>query len=318
MYYTTFMVALKYKIILNPIAGQGFAGQRIPEINSLLRFHGIDYELFLTTRVWHAAELARDASCEGFDVVISAGGDGTVNEVINGLMLAQERGDKVPVLGCLSIGRGNDFSYGSDIPSDLVSCIEVIVRNHIRPIDVGKVIGGNYPQGRYFGNGIGIGFDTIVGLEAAKMKYFHGFMAYVFGALRTFILYPKAPEMKIFCDYGIIEQSSHQLSIMNGKRMGGVFFMAPNANNHDGLFDLCLAKRINRLEMLILIAHYLKGTQATSSLIKIERSRKYEITAVKGSLVVHADGETICTNGTSLLVECFPSTLQIICEADNV
>ena len=96
-------------------------------------------------------------------------------------------------------------------------------------MDVGRITGGDYPKGRYFANGVGIGFDTIVGLEAAKLKKVHGFMAYVIGAARTFLIYPKAPLVRLAHDNGLIEQESHQISIMNGKRMGGTFFMAPHS-----------------------------------------------------------------------------------------
>ncbi len=311
------MALQRYKIILNPTAGKGAAGERIPEVNTLLRQQGLDYEIFLTQRVWHAAELARDAKSEGFDVVVSAGGDGTVNEIINGLMIAKERGEALPAMGCLSLGRGNDFSYGADIPGNLAPGVEVLARDQRRPMDVGRITGGNFPQGRYFGNGIGAGFDTIVGLEAAKMKHVHGFMAYVFGALKTFILYPNAPDIILTHDKGVFTQPSHQISIMNGKRMGGTFFMAPDAKNYDGLLDLCLASRLTRRAMITLMGHYMKGTQALHPSIQIERSATYQISAPHGGLVVHADGETICTDGYSLLVECLASQIQMICQAGN-
>jgi diacylglycerol kinase (ATP) len=304
----------RYKVIINPIAGKGKAAERIPEVEARLREYKLDYEIQVTKDVWHAAELARDAGREGFTVVVSGGGDGTANEVINGLMLAKNRGERIPAMGILSIGRGNDFSYGADIPKDLASCIEVLRLDRRRPLDVGQVKGGFYPEGRYFGNGIGVGFDTIVGLEAAKLTHVHGFMAYVIGALKTFIMYPEAPEVSVAFDSMVIEQPSHQISIMNGKRMGGTFFMAPEAKNYDGLFDLCMAERLSRREMVALIARYTKGTQASHKKMKTARSARYDISAPQGGLVVHADGETICTDGKALSVECLPGQIEIICD----
>jgi lipid kinase, YegS/Rv2252/BmrU family len=299
-------------IVLNPTAAKGKAAERIPEVEALLRQRKIDYDLRVTQGVWHAAELAKGAGAAGYDVVVAAGGDGTVNEVVNGLMLARDSGAHIPALGVLSIGRGNDFSYGADVPADLAGCIEALAGGEQRPMDVGRVTGGDYPDGRYFGNGIGVGFDTIVGLEAAKLKRVHGFMAYVIGALRTFILYPRAPEVRVEHDAGVISQASHQISILNGKRMGGTFFMAPTACNHDGLFDLCMAEKLRRGEMVGLIVRYTKGTQAEHPKIKALRSSRYAIEAPEGGLVVHADGETICTDGRSLLIECLPSRVSIV------
>jgi diacylglycerol kinase (ATP) len=311
------MSSLRYKVVLNPTAGKGNAAERIPEVNSLFRAHGLDYEIFLTNGVGHAAELACNSSREGFDVIISAGGDGTANEVINGLMTSFSRGESLPALGNLSIGRGNDFAYGADIPGNLPECVKILVQDNRRPMDVGRVTGGDYPQGRFFGNGIGIGFDTIVGLEAARMKHVHGFMAYVFGAVKTLIKYPDAPNVVITCDADVYAQPSHQISIMNGKRMGGTFFMAPQAKNYDGLLDMCLASRLTRRDMISLVGHYIKGTQDRHPLIKTACSSRYEIKAPNGGLVVHADGETICTNGNNLIVECLSNQLMIICDVNK-
>ncbi len=309
------MTSTKHIIILNPIAAKGKASERIPRIEALFKERGIDYDLRVTQGVWHAAELARDAGRAGYGVVVAAGGDGTVNEVVNGLMLALERGERLPTLGVLAVGRGNDFAYGADVPPSLEEGVEVIASRSSRPMDVGKVTGGDYPMGRYFGNGIGIGFDTIVGLEAAKLTHVHGFMAYVIGALRTFVMYPKAPLVRLERDGETLEMASHQISIMNGKRMGGTFFMAPHAANYDGLFDLCMAERVKRREMIALIVRYTRGTQEKSPKIRTGRAARYSITAPNGGLVVHADGETICVDGFSLLVECLPSRLRIFCKA---
>jgi YegS/Rv2252/BmrU family lipid kinase len=286
-------------------------------MEALLKAKGIEYELRVTQRVWHAAEIARDAGSGGFGIVVAAGGDGTVNEVVNGLMLAQDRGEDIPALGVLSIGRGNDFSYGADVPGNLVDCVEVLAAGKTRPMDVGRVSGGDYPQGRYFANGIGVGFDTIVGLEAAKLKRVHGFMAYVIGALRTFIIYPDAPDMRFEHDGGVLAKASHEMSIMNGKRMGGTFFMAPHSVNSDGLFDFFFADRLTRRDMIDLMLRLTKGTQEGHPKIETGRSSRIAITAQSGGLVVHADGETICTDGESILVECLPSRLNIVCRAES-
>lgn len=272
----------------------------------------VDLRVEVTRRRGHGADLAREAVAQGLDVVVTLGGDGTVNEVVNGLMLAAERGEEPPAMGALTVGRGNDFAYGADVPAELGACVEALAAGESRLMDVGRVVGGDYPQGRYFANGIGIGFDTIVGLEAAKLKHVHGFMAYVIGALRTFIIYPTAPVVRLRHDGGEISQKSHQISIMNGKRMGGTFFMAPQASNHDGLFDLCMAGELSRGDMVGLIARYTKGSQAGHPKITLGRSSRFSIEALEGALVVHADGETICVDGRSLEVECLAGRIDMI------
>ena len=315
IHYTYAMKSIeRILIILNPTAGKGKAGQHREEIEGLLQAAGVNYDIKLTERPGHATEIARLAGSEGYAVAVAGGGDGTVNEVINGLILAGIEGKPVCELGVLPVGRGNDFAYGADIPKDLADSIAVLVGSYKRPLDVGLIKGGDYPGGKHFGNGIGVGFDTIVGLEAAKMRRVQGFMAYVLGALKTFIIYPLAPLVEIRFNGSTITQKSHQISIMNGKRMGGTFFMAPQARNNDGQLDLCMAGELSRSSMISLMVHYTKGTQAQHPSIRIDRAPSYQISAPEGGLIVHADGETICTNGRALSVECLPGKLTIRCQ----
>jgi YegS/Rv2252/BmrU family lipid kinase len=306
------MAPKRYLVILNPIAGKGKAAERIPEVEAFFTSRKLEYELRLTKGVWHAAELAREAAREGFAAVVAAGGDGTVNEVVNGLMLSHNRGDEIPEMGVLAVGRGNDFAYGADIPEGLEACVEAIVKGESRPMDVGLVVGGDYPQGRYFANGLGAGFDTIVGLAAAKMKV-HGFMAYVFGAVKTFVEYPPAPEVRVTFDGSEIACRSHQVSIMNGKRLGGAFFYAPWAENHDGLLDVMVTEELTRRQMVSFILSISKGEHGRRTDVRFGRGSRIGIEAPGGGLVVHADGETICVNGSSLQVECLPSRVRMIC-----
>ena len=98
-------------------------------------------------------------------MVVAAGGDGTLNEVLNGLMCASTSQDDRPALGTIPIGRDNDFSFGMDVPHDIEAVCQLLASGECRPIDVGLVKGGDYPEGRYFGNGVGIGFDAVVGFE---------------------------------------------------------------------------------------------------------------------------------------------------------
>jgi diacylglycerol kinase (ATP) len=304
----------KHKVILNPVAGQGAGARRRSELERLLAECDIPYDLQLTERPMHAAEIAGQAVRDGFEVVVAVGGDGTGNEVLNGLMRSAKEVPRLPALGLLSVGRGNDFAFGAGVPATLAEGCRCLARGYRRPMDVGLVVGGDYPEGRYFGNGIGVGFDTIVGLEAAKMRRIHGFLAYVLGALKTMFLYYRAPLVRIERDGQVVEQKALQTSVMNGRRMGGTFYMAPEARNDDGLLDLCIAGEPRRAEMIGIILRYMKGTQAESPYITVGRTQAITLTALEGDLVVHSDGETVCTRGRSLRVECIPRAVEVLCE----
>jgi YegS/Rv2252/BmrU family lipid kinase len=304
----------KYKIIANPVAGRGAGDRCIPQIERALSEYGLDFHIVRTERPWHAAELAQEAAAEGYDVVVAAGGDGTANEVLNGLMQAKQSGSSPCAMGVLCVGRGNDFAYGAGIPADLDEGCQVLAQDYRRTIDVGRALGGDYPEGRYFGNGIGIGFDAVVGFEAVKMTRLHGFPSYIVAALKTMFLYYKAPLVTI--EYGdqTIRQRSLMVSVMNGRRMGGGFMMAPEGEPDDGLLDLCIARQVGRARIFYLIFHFMQGTQANQEPIQTGRARGVVVTAVDGTLPAHADGETLCTAGQRLEMELLPSQIEIICQ----
>ncbi len=302
-----------YKIILNPIAGNGNGLKASPQIVKLLNQHNLSFDLVQTERVGHGIELTRQAVKDGFNTIIAAGGDGTVNEVINGLMLCKQEGLTIPPLGVLCVGRGNDFAGSMGIPADLEVGVQALVDDHRRSIDIGKVTGGIYPEGRYFGNCVGIGFDAITTIEVHKLPRWGGFLAFLAAVLKTVFLYNKAPLATTVYDEKTLTQRSLLISIMNGRRLGGGFYMAPNSMPDDGLFDLCIAEQMSSFEVIKMIPHFTRGDQATQPAIKTGQAAHIAITAVDGPLPAQTDGEIICVDGTHLEIEVLPLQLEIIC-----
>jgi YegS/Rv2252/BmrU family lipid kinase len=300
------------RIIVNPISGRGTGERSIPAIERLLHGHGFEFELVRTERPWHAAELAQQAAADGCPLVVAAGGDGTANEVLNGLMRVRLAEGRAPIMGILSVGRGNDFAYGVGVPLGPAQGCEALVRDRRRTIDVGRVAGGLYPEGRFFGNGVGIGFDAVVGFEALKLKRLHGFASYIVAALKTIFLYYRAPRVQIEFDGQERTRSALMVSVMNGRRLGGGFMMAPQGSMQDGLFDLCIANQVSRARILALIPRFMQGTQASHPAIETARTREVQVTALEGVLPAHADGETLCTDGTRLTLELLPQQLELI------
>jgi len=284
----------------------------VPFIEQTLTSHRLDFDLVRTEEPWHAVRLAEQAVADGFEVVVAVGGDGTANEVLNGLMRAKQAGGGSAAMGVLSVGRGNDFAFGVGIPRDLAAACRVLAQNERRWIDVGRVVGGDYPDGRYVGNGVGVGFDTVVGLVAQKMKHLRGFFGYFVATLKTVFLYFRAPTVQITVDEETMTQAALMVAVMNGRRVGGGFMMAPQAKLDDGLLDFCIADQVNRLRIFTLIPHFIKGTQATQPEIRTGRARRVVVTAVKGVLPGHADGETLCTEGEQLAIELLPRQLEVL------
>ena len=303
----------RHKIIVNPTSGRGAGGESIPVLEAGLKQAGLAYDLVRTERPWHAVELAREAAAAGYEVVVAVGGDGTANEVLNGLMLAREANPRLrPVMGVVSVGRGNDFAFGAGIERGAQAGLAALAAGRRVPMDVGRVTGGLFPQGRYFGNGVGVGFDAVVGFEAVKLKRLTGFPSYIVAALRTIFLYFRAPRVRIETDSGPLELSALMVSIMNGRRMGGGFMMAPSALIDDGLFDLCIARQVSKAGIFALIPRFMKGTQGSHPAIVTARTKRITVTALEGVLPAHADGETLSTDGTRLVVEIVPRPIEII------
>lgn len=290
-----------FVLILNPTAGKGHAAQRKPEIEAFFNDNKLNYTTEVTEKPGHAIDLAKKYASQENTIIVAAGGDGTCNEIVNGMMLAKkDHPDLMPIMAVLAIGRGNDFAFSVGVPTELGADLDQLIHGKTHPMDVGEVKGGNYPQGRYFGNGIGVGFDAIVGFEAAKMNHVHGAAGYGIGAIKTLIKYPKAPEIEMTVDGKVIHEQPAMVSVMNGRRMGGAFFMAPDGKFDDGLFDYSMTRQGKRLKLLSGIVDYTKGTQARRDDTQTGSGKHIHIKALSGTLAVHADGETVCEAGKEL------------------
>jgi YegS/Rv2252/BmrU family lipid kinase len=303
----------KLLVILNPIAGKGKALKEYPKIDGFLRDHRENYEIILTKGPGDAIEIARNYPLEKDTAVVAAGGDGTCNEVVNGLLTRKDPLPFPPLFGHLPIGRGNDFSYTALGPVDLGRALEILIQRKTAPLDAGYVAGGYFPEGRYFVNGLGIGFDTKVGLEAVKMKRVHSGLSYVFGAIVMVVRYPPSPVLEITYDGKTITEEAIIVSLMNGRRMGGSFIMGPKANLNDGALDICVVKHRPRRKIVKVILSYTKGTQEKCEGVTMDRAVNFSLKAIRGGMTAHCDGETVCLDGKELSINCRPGVLRLIC-----
>ncbi len=319
----------KYKVILNPAAGHGNGRKALPVITRLLANCGLEFDLSQTEGVGHALALARQAVADNFDVVVAAGGDGTVNEVVNALMACKESGAQPPALGILCVGRGNDLAYSLGIPIELEPACQALAEDGRRWIDIGRLssgvdlqgktipLRGCIPQGRYFANCVGIGFDAIVTIEVAKLPRWGGFASFLVGIFKTVFLYNHAPMAIIEVAGQKITQRSLMISIMNGRQLGGGgFIMAPDSRPDDGQLDLCIAEQMGTLAVFRMIPYFAKGTQATQPTVKMARASRVTITAQDGPLPAHTDGEIISTEGRRLEVELLPRQIEVVCKLE--
>jgi YegS/Rv2252/BmrU family lipid kinase len=303
------------KVIVNPAAGKGAGRRQAKEIRARLAANGIDGDLAFTEGSGHAIEMAREASLAGCKVVVAAGGDGTTNEVINGLMGAKEKGGGA-ALGVIGLGTGNDFTYAARIPEDLDGACRCLAQGHRRWMDIAHVKGGDWPCGRYVGNGVGVGFDVKATVEVRKIKRLTGTPAFVLAALKTLFLCFDAPMITVQTDDRTVTGRFLMISIMNGRRLGGGFYVTPEALPDDGMFDLTLAMQTTRLTILRLMAMYMRGTQLSHPSVSGMRAHRIVVRA-EGGLASHADGEIFITDGQYIELEMLPRQLQVVCEPEG-
>ncbi len=306
----------RYKVIVNPTAGRGAALRAIPAIQEALSERRLQFDLVCTECPWQAADLAESAILHGFDTLVSAGGDGTTNEIINGILRARQAGLGSAALGVIPIGGGNDFAFGTGLPLNFQASIRNLAERETRMIDSGYLAGGQYPEGRFFGNGVGIGFDAVVSFIASK-KRLRGFTGYLIAVVQTIYKYFKAPMVKIDLDGEVITQPALMVSIMNGRRMAGGFLMAPNAVQSDGLLDLVIASDVPPSVIWRLIPRFLQGTQLGHPAITVRQAQKVVVEALDGKLPVHADGEEISEGCQQITVEIVPNAIELVCPASN-
>ncbi len=296
------------KVILNPVAGRGYGARAEPKLRHLLASEGLDFDLERTAEPGHARSLAERAASDGFGIVAAAGGDGTVNEVLNGLMAASQNGH-VGLLSVIPVGSGSDFANAANISTDLDTVVRRLAQGQVKTLDVGKVtMPGRAP--RYFSNVVGIGFDGAVLLETLKIKRLRGLSLYMLAVLKTVFLHFETPQVAIEYDGQRRELEMMMTCVANGPREGGGFFIAPDACPDDGMFDLLIAERVSRWAILGMIPHFLRGTHVGRDPITMTRAKRITVSS-PDDLIAHIDGEVLCTEGHQLTFEILPQRLRM-------
>jgi YegS/Rv2252/BmrU family lipid kinase len=296
------------KIILNPASGRGRGARVESELCRYLEAEGLGFDLVHTAGRWHAAELAEQAVRDGFELVIAAGGDGTAHEVVNGLMTASD-GREAGTLGIIPIGSGSDFAHTVGVPSDLRAACRRLAHGQAKIVDVGRITMPGRAS-RYFDNTLGIGFDGVVTVEAVKVKWLRGLALYLPVVLKTVFLSLKIPRVTVKYDDEEMALPALMICVANGPREGGGFYVAPDAQPDDGLFDLCITREVSRLAMLGLIPHFMQGTHVDKEPVTMTRARRVTISS-PDDLVAHVDGEVLCTDGHQITCEILPRRLRV-------
>lgn len=290
------------KLIANPMAGRGRGREALSAAEEALRRQGLQFTTEVTSRPLEATEIARRAAEEGCELVVALGGDGTSHEVANGLLLSN---NPDVIMGMVPIGTGNDFASMFDTPADLTALSQRFREGKSRLIDVGRV------NDRYFVNIVGVGFDALASIESLKIQsLLSGLPLYLLAVLLTLRRY-EVPHITADLDGEKISMTMTILCVANGKREGGGFLMAPDAENDDGIFDICLARGLGRLGILRLLPELMRGTHVDKEPVTMAKAKRVILDS-PDPLPVHADGEILYTDAHHLEIELIPRRLRVI------
>jgi diacylglycerol kinase (ATP) len=300
----------KVKLIFNSTADMGRAWQIANDLRPIITDYG-HADWSGTVYPTHATELAAQAGEQGYEMVIAIGGDGTVHEVINGLMRITEK--KRPILGIVPVGSGNDFAHAIGVTEKPDVALVRALNGEPQRVDLG-LLSDETGRKEYFDNTLGIGFDAVVTIRSHKLPVVRGFLMYLTAVIQTIILNFNPMQLHVETDTENWDLPTLMLTLCNGSREGGGFLVAPEANNHDGLLEYATIRKVSRLMMFRLVPEVMKGTHGRFKQVRMGKFRKMVLSSDR-ALYIHADGEIytgLNTDIRKLSFEVVPGAIQVV------
>ena len=299
-------------------AGRGAFRKVWPPLAEALSARGLDHEVVLTEEVGHAAELARQAVEEGARLIVGVGGDGTLHEIVNGILGAAERAPDGIAVGLVPAGRGSDYARGLGFdpsPAALAHRFERALEGDVsatRRVDVGEVtyrpstlvagrpIGPSGAMGpdratRRFVNEAGIGFSPFVAQRTARFPARLGAWLYTVAGIVTIVDW-RHRELALAWDGGDpVEGRFASVELALGRYAGGGMLVAPDARLDDGLFDTVVIGEAGRAELLSFSWRLRSGDHLRSNVVSVRRTAALSAHVLdeRGPLYLQADGELL-------------------------
>ncbi len=297
------------KLIVNPEAANGAVGKNWPRVRDFLQAEGAKFEAVFTEEPGHATQLARQALDDGYRTIVAVGGDGTVNEVINGLVVEGSVDPEV-ALGLIPCGTGSDFARVLDIPRDYMEACRQLLRSEPRPADLGRItcLREGREVERYFINAAGLGFDgEVADLVNRFPKVLGGTITYLACLFISLVTY-RNKNVELSFDGQPVRGRLNSVIVCNGRYFGGGMFIAPGASLDDGLFYVVILGNLNKLEVVMNVPRVYKGTHLTHPKVSHFSAKEIHIEAQE-RMFLQAEGE---------LVGEAPATFQVIPRALKV
>ncbi len=293
-------------LVLNPYANRGRAAQRIAAIQDALRNQGIPFKLVETQKRGHAIELAREGVEAGNQPVLAAGGDGLINEVINGIGLACGT-DPWVSLGVFPLGTANDLVDNLGLSRDPLTAARLVAAGKTRSLDICQV------NDRYFMNNSGLGLESYVSVIQNRLHRVRGNARYLLATFRGIADNPQW-NMHLEWDDGSFEGPVTMVSIGNSPRTGGIFYTVPHAEPFDGLLSFVygfMATRMRILQLMPRIMRPGKGNYVEHPAVHEHHAKKLRIVLDRPS-PLHADGEILTEGIREATYKVLPGQLPLL------
>lgn len=291
--------------LCNPAAGRGRTRRLAANLRETLSASGVRGEWLETREPGEATALAERSARDGAGTVVAIGGDGTVNEAVDGLMRLPA--EKRPAFGHLPTGTGNDYAKTLGLtPRNLGGAVRVLGKRLLKRLDVGEV------NGRFFANGVGVGFDGAVAEGVGRVPWLGGVAAYVASAVTTLATWRNF-RLRLEADGEVFEGPALLACVSLGRCCGGGFYLTPSAEPDDGLFDLCTLGDFGRLEALWSIPKALSGRHVSLRKASIRRARRVTLSSDR-PLVAHLDGNLFrqAASPDPLVFGIHPGALEVV------
>ncbi|MCM3570463.1 diacylglycerol kinase [Neobacillus mesonae] len=268
------------RLIYNPTSGRELIKRHLPEILEKLEIAGYEASCHATTGAGDATKAARIAVERQYDVVIAAGGDGTINEVVNGLAEQEYR----PRLGIIPSGTTNDFARALHIPRDVASAVDIITKGELIPVDIGRI------NDKYFINIAGGGRITELTYEVpSRLKTMLGQLAYY---LKGMEMLPsiKASDLRIEYDGKLFDGEAMMFLVGLTNSIGGFERLAPDSSINDGLFSLLILKKVNLAEFVRIATLAIRGEHVNDPSVIYTQANHIKVQS-NSKVQLNLDGE---------------------------
>jgi len=285
----------KWLVIVNPNAGNGKGRKDWARIESLLNRAGLPFNSCFTEKRGHATELSAESVKKGFRKIITVGGDGTLNEVLNGVYIQNACNPSDVCLGIIPVGTGNDWGKMFGIPLVYEGAVDIIKEGKTTEHDVGVVdyFTGNEKQRRYFINIAGLGFEAVVVRKSnhQKEKGKSSKAIYLYNLLSSLISY-KNTDVTIYIEDKTFQSKIFSINVGNGRYCGGGMRQTPDALPDDGLLDVTVIGEIGRIEIIKNLKILYDGTILSHPKVDGFRTTSLKVESAT-PVYIEADGEML-------------------------